>query len=263
MRSRRAEGESYFVLEQKADVARKWRAIMASRPDVITIFLLNTYRYATLLADTLQLDRNGLDPLLVPSIVAAAHARGRRVAAHIETASDFHVVVTAGVDIIAHLPGLAITNAADSIRAVIAPADAKRAAERGIAVIPTAWLATLPRISRGDTAQIARTMRVQRQNLITLRQFGVRLAIGSDGFASSAREALFLMSLGMFSPADVLRLWSRETPQLVFPNRRIGRLDAGFEASFRALTCDPLASFSCTDSIAYRMRQGRPLQATR
>jgi imidazolonepropionase-like amidohydrolase len=258
-----AGSDSYFVLEERADVGRKWRAVVASGSDVVKVFLLDSDRYASLLADTLQLDRNGLDPRLVPSIVAAAHRSGRRVAAHIETAADFRVAVMAGVDIIAHLPGLAITNAADSVRAVIAPADAKRAAARSITVIPTAWLATLPRISRGDTAQIALTMRVERQNLRTLRQFGVRLAIGSDGFANPARESQFLLSLGVFSNADVLRLWSQDTPQLVFPNRRIGRLDAGYEASFLALTCNPLVTFSCTDSIAYRMRQGRPLSSTR
>lgn len=263
LHSRKAERDGYFVIDKSADIARQWPAIMASRPDVVKIFLLDTDRYASLRADTTRLDANGLDPALIPSIVAAAHRSGRRVAAHIETAADFHVAVAAGVDIIAHLPGLAITNASDSARAVIVSADAQLAARRGIAVIPTAWLATQRRISRGDTAQVARTLRLERQNLTTLRRFGVRLAVGSDGFAETATEAAFLASLGVFQAAEVLRLWTRDTPQLVFPTRRIGQLAAGYEASFLALACDPLANFSCTDSIAYRMRRGRTLDAVR
>ena len=259
LHSHKAERDSYFVIDQPDDIARQWRAIMASRPDVVKIFLLDTDQYASMRADTTRLDASGLDPSLVPAIVAAAHRSGRRVAAHIETAADFHVAVAAGVDIVAHLPGFALTNAADSARAVIASADAALAARRGIAVIPTAWLATQRRISRGDTAQIERSLRVERQNLATLRGFGVRLAVGSDGFAETATEAAFLASLGVFSAAEVLRVWTRDTPHLVFPKRRIGRLAEGYEASLLALVCDPLLNFSCTDSITYRMRRGRTL----
>jgi imidazolonepropionase-like amidohydrolase len=259
LKAHTAEGDSYIVLDRPEDLSRQWHTVLSGKPDIIKIFLLDTDHSASLRADTTQLDANGLDPALVPAVVAAAHQSGRRVAAHIETAADFHVAVTAGVDIIAHLPGLAIRTDTDSIRAVMSNADAELAHRRGITIVATAWLATQNRISRGDTAQIARTMRVERENLRTLLRAGVRIAIGSDGFADTATEARFLASLGVFSNATVLRLWTHDTPRLVFPSRKIGRIATGFDASFLALSCDPLTTFTCTDSITFRMRRGRPV----
>ena len=189
LHSHKAECDSYFVIDQPDDIARQWRAIMADRPNVVTIFLLDTENYASMRADTARLGATGLDPSPVPAIVAAAHRSGRRVAAHIESAADFHVAVAAGVDMVAHLPGFALTSAVDSVRAVIAPADAQLAAQRGLAVIPTAWHATQRRISRGDTARIERTLRVECQDLATLRRFGVRLA--AEGTVSVQRAARF------------------------------------------------------------------------
>jgi hypothetical protein len=48
--------------------------------------------------------RRGLDPRLLPLVVARARAEGWRITAHVETPADFHHAVMAGVDEIAHLP---------------------------------------------------------------------------------------------------------------------------------------------------------------
>jgi hypothetical protein len=47
----------------------------------------------------------GLDPALVPLIVARAHAAGLHVSAHVSSAADFRIAVDGGVDQIAHVPG--------------------------------------------------------------------------------------------------------------------------------------------------------------
>jgi imidazolonepropionase-like amidohydrolase len=43
----------------------------------------------------------------------------------------------------------------------------------------------------------------------------------------------------------------------VFPARKLGRLEPGFEASLLALACDPIVDFACTKQITLRMKQGR------
>jgi imidazolonepropionase-like amidohydrolase len=255
--SHNADGDTYVVIDSAKDVRRRWSRVIANRPDIVKIFLLDTDRFAELRADSTSLDANGLDPRMVPTIVRAAHARGLRVAAHIETAADFRVAVRAGVDVIAHLPGLAIQTSADSSLASLTQADAQLAAAHGVAVVPTAWLATQWRVSRGDSAQIRRTKELERLNLRMLSDAGVVLAVGSDGFASTLTEAEYLLSLGVFSAADVLRMWTYSTPRLIFPRRHIGLLRDGQEASLLALTCNPLRDFSCATKISYRMKRGR------
>jgi predicted amidohydrolase YtcJ len=39
--------------------------------------------------------------------------------------------------------------------------------------------------------------------------------------------------------AALLRIWSETTPRAIFPNRQIGRLAPGYEASFLVVDEDP------------------------
>ncbi len=257
LQSRRAEGDAYFRLDSLPDLERQWDRIRASRPDLLKIYLLDSERHAERRGNPQFFGSLGLDPALVPAIVAAAHRDGRRVAAHIETAADFRVAVAAGVDLIAHLPGTAIRSDSARERFLITSADARLAAGRKVVVIPTAWLATQERIAGGDTAQIRRTREVQRRNLTALVRAGVPIAIGSDLFVTALHEARYLLDLGVFGPVEVLRMWTQTTPRAIFPDRRLGRLEAGHEASLLALECNPLEAFDCTGKIRLRLKQGR------
>jgi imidazolonepropionase-like amidohydrolase len=188
--------------------------------------------------------------------------------AHVETAADVRVAVGAGVDIIAHLPGLAPKANEDSLRYEITDADAALIKTKRIAVIPTAWLAerlAAPKpwesgaAAQGDIAQLERAKQIQRRSLQRLMQNGVPIAIGPDLFEDAVSEASYLKRLGVFDNRTLLLAWSRTTPQLIFPKRRIGELRANYEASFLALACDPTVDFACTRQIKMRMKQGRLL----
>ena len=51
----------------------------------------------------------GLDPSLLKVIVQKAHAAGLRVSTHVESATDFHNALMAGVDEINHTPGFRVS----------------------------------------------------------------------------------------------------------------------------------------------------------
>jgi imidazolonepropionase-like amidohydrolase len=259
LKSRKAEGDVYFILDSLADLRRQWSRIVASRPDLIKIFLLSTERFAILRADTTSLGHVGLDPALVAPIVDLAHRDNLRVAAHVDTAADFRLAVGAGVDIIAHLPGLAISSELEVPRYALTEADAMLAAKRHVVVIPTAWLAVQERMANGDPAQVARTKRLQRQNLELLIRAGVPLAIGSDLFVRAPTEAAYLLGLGVFDNLSLLKMWSQTTAGVIFPRRHIGDLREGYEASFLLLSCNPISDFACTSKITLRMKQGQVL----
>jgi imidazolonepropionase-like amidohydrolase len=89
----------------------------------------------------------------------------------------------------------------------------------------------------------------------------VRLAVGSDGYRdTSVGEARYLAALGVFQPMELLRLWSQDTPRAIFPNRRVGCLENGCEASLLVLAGDPSADFANTGRITLRMKDGYLLQ---
>jgi len=269
LKSHTAEGDVYFVIDNQADLERKWPAIIGSKPDVIKIFLLDTDHFEEKKKSTNTLDDKGLDPVLVPLIVHRAHRSGLRVAAHVETAADVRVAVAAGVDIIAHLPGLAPKADESPARYELTETDARVMARKRVTMIATAWLAERlaapkPWLSgaeaMADVAQLERAKKIQRAGLNLLKSHGVRIAIGADLFENALREAQYLEQLGVFSRREILDMWSRTTPQLIFPNRRIGRLRAGYEASFVALSCDPLTRFECVREITLRMKNGTLLR---
>jgi imidazolonepropionase-like amidohydrolase len=90
-----------------------------------------------------------------------------------------------------------------------------------------------------------------------MKKHGVRVIVGSDSYReTSVPEAMYLSSLGVYSNAELLKLWTDDTPRGIFPNRRIGRLAPGYEASFLVLDRDPLADFSNVKSIRLRVKQG-------
>jgi imidazolonepropionase-like amidohydrolase len=114
-------------------------------------------------------------------------------------------------------------------------------------------LRTIPGYGSSDTAHARATRELQIHNLATLHRAGVRVAIGSDIHGQDAApEAAYTAGLGVFTPAEMLRMWSETTPRLIFPARRIGRLEAGYEASLLVLGCDPLVRCSrqLTDDAA-------------
>src|SRR5436190_5699118 len=93
------EGDAVFVVASDADIDRAWPRLMAGKPDFVKVFLVHSDEYAARRDNkALTPKSRGLDPALVPAIVARAHAAGLRASAHIENAHDFHVAIAAGVD---------------------------------------------------------------------------------------------------------------------------------------------------------------------
>ena len=249
------DGRAFTVVENVRDLDAKWLALIESGPDFVKVFMGFSEEYAARRDDPAFFGKRGIAPALVPTIVERAHDAGLRVAAHIETAEDFRLAVAAGVDIVAHMPGSwRIGEEAgyddDSIdRWLLSEEDAADAAQRGVAVVAHVFNGSL-------SPDIAR---IHAHNLELLKRHGVRLAIGSDSYErTSLREAIYLQSTGLFTPAEVLRIASEITPQIIFPERRIGVLADGYEASFLAIEGDPIREplFATTgDDLESRIRQ--------
>ena len=259
------EGAFYFTVASRADVDRKFPALLATRPDFVKTLLLYSEEYEKRRDDTTYFAWKGLDPRLLPYIVHKAHEAKLRVSTHVETAADFRAAVAAGVDEINHLPGFRPerddpSGYASLDRYVLTDADAARAARAGVVVVTTVsetldYLAA--DTSASDTAMIRRVRAMLTGNLTKLHRHGVKLALGSDRFRSSAAaEANALHALRVFDERTLLKMWSENTPATIFPRRKLGQLKDGYEASFLALEGDPLADFANVGRIRMRVKQG-------
>ena len=245
-----------WTIADRADLDAKWPQILASHPDFIKTMLLYSEEYERRRSDTAFFNWRGLNPALLPEIVRRAHAARLRVMTHIETAGDFHNALVAGVDEIGHTPGFRgneKTQLPDFSPFLISDADAELAAQRGVFVITTLSGAR----GLSDTALVARFARLASLNLAMLKKHGVKIAIGSDSYReTSVPEAVWLSTLGVLTNAELLRAWTETTPQAIFPNRKIGRLAPGYEASLLVLAGNPITDFSNVQHINLRMKQG-------
>lgn len=253
------EGAFYYAVEDEADLERTWAGFLALQPDFVKTYLLYSEEYERRREDAAFHGQRGLDPALLPAIVHRAHAAGLRVSTHVETAADFRAAVAAGVDEVAHLPGFRGNEEyrfpdPDVFR--ITDADAAEAARKGVVVVTT--LADF-RVAPDSVAAAARA--VFRHNLSVLKRHEVDLAVGSDSYDTvGVEQASLLHDLGVFTNAELLRMWVETTPATIFPERRIGRLEAGREASFLVLEANPLDDFSAVRRITLRVKQGHVLE---
>jgi imidazolonepropionase-like amidohydrolase len=262
-----ADGRFLHAVADSADFERRWPAILRAGPDFIKTILVYSEEHARRRDDPRYVNWHGLDPALLALVVRRAHSAGLRVSSHVESAADFHAALAADVDEINHLPGFRPEGDSlggfrgDLARYRISPADARLAARNGVVVVTTLGEA-LEYLAMGDSSGLdaasrARVRALYTDNLRLLRANHVRLVLGSDRFRSNTvSEAMALRTLGVFTDAELLDMWSVATPRAIFPGRRLGCFEAGCEASFLALRGDPLVDFASVGRIALRMKQG-------
>jgi imidazolonepropionase-like amidohydrolase len=250
----------YFVADSQAELNAKWPQILSHRPDFIKTILVFSEDHERYEKDPLAVPpldgrtaRKGVNPRLLPAVVERAHASRLRVSAHVTTATDFRNAVAAGVDEINHLPPRRTATVAEDTS--LTAEDARETVRRGIVIVTTLALpANVP-----DTPRAVLRQR-QQTSLRLMHDAGVRLAIGTDNpDDTSVQEAMYVRELGVLDNLTVLKMWVEVTPATVFPTRQIGYVREGFEASFLALSGNPVSDLQNVQRIALRVKQGRIL----
>jgi hypothetical protein len=254
-----------FLIDDQANLDKKWAALASKNQDFIKVIIAfseeeskrkRNPHYHSKPPDYSA--KAGIEPQVLADLVRRAHAARLRVSAHIETAADFRLALESGVDIIAHLPASwqigAKTGFTDGRldHWEIADEDAQMASDKKVIVITTT-------LKEPDDPDGAKYRDVYRHNLILLAKHGAKIAIGTDSRGSAQAEALYLSSLGVFDNRALLHMLTEDTPQAIFPQRKIGELRDGYEATFLALDKNPLVDLQNINSISIRFKQGHTI----
>jgi imidazolonepropionase-like amidohydrolase len=187
-----------------------------------------------------------LDSETITALVTAAHARGLVVVAHVSSVAGVEEVVSAGVDVVAHVP---VDSELD--RALVG-----RMAEAGIVVGPT--LATIENTLAREMPPYSRA----EENVRRLADAGVTLLAGTDApnpgtvFGASLHRELELLVRCGISPAQALAAATSE-PARVFGLADRGRVAPGLRADLVLVSGDPLADVTATREIERIWRTGR------
>ncbi|HEY0080104.1 MAG TPA: amidohydrolase family protein [Pyrinomonadaceae bacterium] len=256
-----AEGGFYFIIDELTDLERKWEKILAGNPDFIKTYLLYSEEYARRKADEKYFAWKGLDPKLLPEIVRRAHQAGLRVSTHVETATDFHNALIAGVDEINHTPGFRPENddwtKYDAACFRISERDARLAARNRVVVVTTLVSAIERALQKKEGEPFNKLHDLLVQNLQLLKKHDVHIALGSDSYRqTSLTEALHLQKMEVFDNRALLKMWCETTAAAIFPKRKIGHLKEGYEASFLVLNDNPIQDFTNVRKVDKRFKQG-------
>lgn len=261
-KSRIVENKAYFFLDNIAEVDEKWNLIMAYKPDLIKICLNDAKNYITK-RKIEKPDDNGLSEEVATYIVKKAHQQGFRVYAHIETADDARLCAKIGVDALAHLPGYGWNGKEESkSKYCINKEDIKNFKKANLAIVPTFnYDGTKTYDSNGNE-----TINIENYNasiqyktwvLKRMKKANIPIGIGADSYGSSVMPEIdALIKNKVYSNRELIEIYSRSTPQLIFPTRKIGEIKEGYEASFLVLKANPLKNIQSIKNTGLKVKQG-------
>ncbi|MBC7778195.1 MAG: amidohydrolase family protein [Phycisphaerae bacterium] len=85
----------------------------------------------------------------------------------------------------------------------------------------------------------------------------VIVAMGSDDSQRTLRMELnYWFGLGDMDDARTLKVLCENTPRAIFPNRKIGKIENGYEASFLVLSDNPLSNVLKIRVQAFKVKRG-------
>lgn len=250
------KNKSYFNIDSEKDFQDQWPLIKEGKPDFIKVYLANSEDVGKQAPVSNYPLRKGLNPALVPIIVAKAHQDGFRVSAHVETRIDFVNALNAGVDEITHTPGFYLFSKNNLDRYRLKKEDAVLAAQKKVFVIT----ALMSRNLTEDQSLMPLVAETQAYNLSLLHKNGVQIAIGSDHARSPLDEVNALRELKVFDNQTILKMWCEISPQTIFPNRKLGLFKDGYEASFLSLDENPITNLSNIEKINMRFKHGHVIE---
>jgi len=254
------ENLAYIIIDNENDLEKKWPMIMAEHPDFLKTHLLYSEEFEKRRDDPKYYGLKGMDPKVVALVVKKAHENHLRVSCHIETATDFRNALAAGIDEINHMPGY-YPDLTHPDWFPITQADAAEAARKGTFVVTTSYVSTAE-MKKPEEQKQARDIQIK--NLRLLHDAGVKLAIGPDVYGvTSLAEAMNLYDMKVFDNLTLLKMWCETSPATIFPNRKIGQLKDGYEASFLVLGRNPLERFENVKDIKLRFKQGHWIETAK
>ena len=264
-RSRLVENISYYFLDNEQDVDTKWELIMKYKPDNIKICLLDAANYETKRKKE-TIDNNGLSPKVAEYVVKKAHQSGLRVFAHIETVEDFRLCVKIGVDIVAHLPGYGWDGDLKTVaKFCMTTADIDLCKKSGTSIIPTLCFDGVTKYdslgkSSFDSTNFANKLKYQKQTIRKLYEKGVAIGLGADFYGKTVEpEIAYILKYKILSLEEIIFLWGKSTSQMIFPNRKIGEILEGYEASFLVLNKNVFKNFEAIHHIKLKVKEGKIL----
>ncbi|MEQ1747020.1 MAG: hypothetical protein ABMA02_16440 [Saprospiraceae bacterium] len=236
-------GNGYWFADTDKAVGQIWKNFLAQSPGAVSIYLLDAQNSG-------GKESKGLTADAAKAIVKKAHRSNLRVFAHVETAADLRLGLKLGVDGFANLPGHHWDGTGDGSKYELTDQDLKKLAREKTPVVAL-FSHALTRANRPNAQEIQGTL------LKRLLNHGVLVVLGTDDPQRAVRaEVNYWFQIKDLDNGAAIRVFCTNTPQAIFPKRKIGRFEDGYESSFVVLNENPLLNLLSLRNIAFSVRQG-------
>ena len=246
--SRAGMGDGYWFIDNKDALSANWDKIKALKPGVITIWLLDAEKSG-------GKEGKGLTPDMAKAIVKKAHKADLKVYAHVENISDVRLALKLGIDGLANLPGATWNGQGSTTSFELTNEDLKLLAKKQTVIVPLFAQAQLT----GPAS--AKTQEFQRNTLKRMFDAGVNVCVGSDDPQRTIRsEVNYWFGLGEIDYKSMLKSLCERTPQAIFPERKVGKIESGYEASFLVLDDNPINNILKLRATKLKVKNGALLK---
>ena len=257
-------GDAFHYGRTEEEAVAALDLLSAQGADFVKMLLVVGEDYAANRDDPDKFGSKGLNPDMVPFLVAEAKKRGMPAFFHVETDFDLRTAAQAGAQFAGHLPAYVGWGRLEDKR--ISDATVAAMVEAGMAAVPTYGLARgehrrLREAGTLDEAKAAAAEAVQGANLRKLAAAGVPLLTGTDAELHVREEMAQWIDTGGVDVKTAMKS-AFATGRFLFPERRIQCFRPGCEADFLVLARDPLADgVAALEAIELRVKAGAVLEA--
>ncbi len=249
-------GNAYWTFDTKEDVkqpllpflskkkpANKWKQFIDQKPQALILYLRNTGAQA----------QPGMNPEVAKMLAKNGHKAKIPVFAYVETVADVRLALSLGVDALLGLPGANWDGKGS--------ADAYRLSDEDLALMAKKGTAVAPLFALTQHREVADRKAVQTYQSETLKRLfnsNVKVCMGSGDPQRSARNELnYWFQLGGLNIPKALHAMCETTPQVIFPNRKIGRIAEGYEANLVVLDENPMGNILKVRNIWFTLKGGK------
>jgi hypothetical protein len=248
--SRKAENNAYWFMDNLEDVNNKLNKYFEQKPDLVKIYLLDCKNFEKT-KDNGKAGDKGLSKKVAKEIVKQAHSKKLKVFAHIETFDDLKIGLDINVDAFAHMPNYS-RPVEDFNDIKLSKNQLKKIKNNNILITPTLATNELNSIdysknSNGEfnNQQFEKTLKQQKEMFNFLKKSGFDYMIGSDRYDSPLSvEYDYLIKNNFITYDYFFKSCFELTPKFMYPERKVGEIKEGFEASFLILNDNPFLDLS-------------------
>lgn len=263
--SRNVENDAYYLLDGVKDVDVHWEEIISKEPSILKIYISDFERRQSEI-EAGNIGTYGLAKDVAEAVIAKARTAGLTIYAHIETVADFTWALNNGVTHFAHMPGYGGGYGRKDLSELVVPDSVLlKAAINNVVITPTVSFTKYYSQTWSENGLVVDSILLKEKQIFLKNQLrrmhkaGIHLALGADqnGF-TLMEEVEDLIQINAFSNKELLNILA-ETPKHIFPERMIGKIEDGYEASFLVLDDNPLSDIKNLKKISKRVKQGKEL----